>query len=72
LININYEKDNTGETPHTAPGLKPGANRNEACLQQALLLLALPFYGGAGFWVFREGYMLSVSDKYRDADRREA
>lgn len=33
-------------------GVKKGANRNKACFKQASLLLALPFYGRAGFWAF--------------------
>ena len=36
----------------TASGLEAGANWNEACFQQPLLLLAIPFYGIAGFWTF--------------------
>ncbi len=49
--------------PKTAPGFKPGANRNQACLKQAtlreaatasMLLLALPLNGRAGFWTFEK------------------
>jgi hypothetical protein len=38
----------------TAPGFKPGANRNKACFQQASLPDALPFYGRAGLWAFEK------------------